>query len=1112
MSTSRVLRARLLPPRLPGVLLGRDELVGRVLAGLEGRLVVVTAGAGHGKSTVLAQAVARCERPWVWLSLDDRASRAPDLVAHLGAAIAVRVPGFGAGLARELDPERLVRSLVREIASTVSDDLVLVLDDVHVLQGATAAGALDLLVHDLPPSLHLAVASRSRIPVSLARLGPAGVVEIGEADLALSLEEARELLVASGAELSPDAVVALHDLTRGWITGLLLAARSGAQVLHLGGDGPADGRLFEYLAEEVLQRQAPEVREFLVQTAVFERFTPELAAAVTGRADAAEILGEVVPGHLLEVGIDGEQGAWYRFRSMFLSLLRRRLAERDRAWQGALHRRAAEAWLGAGEPEEAARHFLAADEPAAVVGALEPVAERMIAGNRGTTLARWLHAIPPELWSDSPGLVLAQASALFARAEFPQALDALERAFEELVESGDHERAAVAFFRYLRALALAGGKHDRALAAAERHLPRIDARARALAPARVVVGQLYAEALRYEDAEGELRAAAELAPAGDVPVVTAFADATRALAIQHAQGLSEAALTALERAIAQLERFRDEDRLYFLPFARAYRAVVLNDVGRFEAALAEAERLREACESRGLGDLVVPVVAWLRFEALAGLGRWSELGAELATHAPLFARIGSVARGYRFHVATARLAAENRDAATVAARIDDVRSGIRAHGHPFDEAMALGDVALCAWEVGLADQGRELAAQAHAVSEHAGAPWPRAKAAIAGALAHGPGAEGDALLAEALDLTERHSLLGLWTRGGRRVASRLLARAIARGLGPDGMAARLAVAAGAEVLDEAAELLVGESPTARARLVEAASGAPGAESAVRRLSLVDEPSSRMPPGGGLGDTTPRAPLRLVTLGGFAVLRDGVRIPDSEFERQKARALLALLLCAQGPVHRDALVETLWPDLPPDRGLAALNSTLYSLRRVLEPGLSRGTASSVIVSDGGTYRIVLTGGDEWDARRFLDLAARAVSAVPADLDKLLAAESLHVGQFLPEWAYEEWPAILRTEIQEAFAQVLARLAEGLAASGQPGAAISRYRRLLALEPEREGWHRALMRVYAQAGERALALRQYQACRAILRQRLGVEPSRETRALYADLLRDEDAPGG
>jgi DNA-binding SARP family transcriptional activator len=86
-------------------------------------------------------------------------------------------------------------------------------------------------------------------------------------------------------------------------------------------------------------------------------------------------------------------------------------------------------------------------------------------------------------------------------------------------------------------------------------------------------------------------------------------------------------------------------------------------------------------------------------------------------------------------------------------------------------------------------------------------------------------------------------------------------------------------------------------------------------------------------------------------------------------------------------------------------------------------------------------------------------------------------------------------------------VLQRLAERLAESGQPGAAIGRYRRLLALEPEREGWHRALMLVYAEAGERALALRQYHACRAVLRGRLGIEPCRETRELYSTLLRDE-----
>jgi DNA-binding SARP family transcriptional activator len=207
------------------------------------------------------------------------------------------------------------------------------------------------------------------------------------------------------------------------------------------------------------------------------------------------------------------------------------------------------------------------------------------------------------------------------------------------------------------------------------------------------------------------------------------------------------------------------------------------------------------------------------------------------------------------------------------------------------------------------------------------------------------------------------------------------------------------------------------------------------------------------------------------------------------------------------VHRDALVAWLWPRLAPERGVAALHSTLYVLRRALEPGLSRGASSSLVTSEGLAYRLALGERDEWDAGRFLTLAADAGDAV----DALLRAEAAYTGPFLPEWPDAEWAEPLRTEVEEAHRAVLERLAERLAEEGRPAAAIGRYRRLLALEPEREGWHRALMRVYAQAGERALALRQYHACRALLRQRLGIEPCRETRLLYSALLRDEDRAG-
>lgn len=1070
----------------------------RVADGLAGRLVVVTAGPGYGKSLLLAQAVAAVDRRVVWLSLDARIARAEDVLAHLTAGIAQRVPGFGAGLAAEGQATDRARALCREVVSTVADDLVIVLDDVQHLRDASAVDTLDILLHDLPLNVHLALTGRTRLPVAVDRLRSAGVVEIGEVDLALSREETAALL---GRDAEHEDVKALHGLAEGWLMGVLIASRSATPFVRVG-EGPAGRRLFDYLAEQVLDRQSDEVREFLVTTSALDRFTPALAAAVTGRDDAAEMLAAIVEDHLFAV-VDGAGGEWYRYHSIFRALVRRRFDERHPGWKAAVHHRAAIAWMAAGEPQEAARHYLAAGEPTAVVQALEPVAERMMSGAEGGSLTSWLAAVPPEMWADSPGLVLAQASALFARAQFPEALDAVERAVEWLVAAGEHERAAIAFFRYLRALGLAGGQQQRAIAAADRYLSRIDPTARALPAARLALAQAYAEAVRYDDAERELRGGIRAAAADDAPVISAYADAIRAFAIAHPQGRSEEALSALDRAVALLERWRDEDRLYFLPFTRARRAMILNDIGRFEDALAETERLCESCDSRGLTSFVAPVAAWLRCDAFAGMGRWSELGAELASHAPLFSRIGNVARGYAFHVATARLAAENHDAATVAARVDLARASLRAAGHPFDEAMALGDLALAAREVGLAQPAQELARQARDIASAAGAPWPRAKAALAGALAHGPGEAGDTLLAEALDLTEAHGLLGLWTRGGRRVASRPLARAIARGIGPEGMAARLAVAAGGEVLDRAAELLVEAAPAARARLVEAAAGMPSAEEALQRFGGLDEggPSDRAAPS--------RAPLRIATLGGFALWRDGVRVSDAEFPRQKARPLLAMLLCAGAPVHRDMLVEALWPDLPADRGVAALTTTVYSLRRVLEPGLSRGSTPSVLVTDGPTYRLALRAQDDWDARRFLDLSASVVAATPSDIDALLAAEALYAGPFLPEWRYEDWSAPLRAELEEAFAAVLSRLAEALSAAGQPGASISRYRRLLAMEPEREGWHRALMRVYADAGERALALRQYQECRALLRNRLGVEPSRETRAIYAELLHEDDA---
>jgi len=253
-------------------------------------------------------------------------------------------------------------------------------------------------------------------------------------------------------------------------------------------------------------------------------------------------------------------------------------------------------------------------------------------------------------------------------------------------------------------------------------------------------------------------------------------------------------------------------------------------------------------------------------------------------------------------------------------------------------------------------------------------------------------------------------------------------------------------------------------------------------------------------------------VRLVTMGSFAVWRDGVPLEGSAFCRQKVRMVLAALLCARGAVHRECLLEWIWPSLPRERGTAALHTTVYELRRALDGG-SRRAGRSLIAVEGETYRLVLGAGATWDAAEFLRLARRAEEAVnPWErLRRLAAAEAAYDGPLLPEWAYEEWARDARAEVEEARRGVLERVADALLDAGQTSAAVSRYRRLLALEPEREAWHRALMRAYWRAGEPALAIRQYHACRARLKGELGMEPTLATRELFSAVLRaDRRAP--
>ncbi|VAW36327.1 Transcriptional activator of maltose regulon, MalT, partial [hydrothermal vent metagenome] len=396
---------------------------------IQPKLSLITGPAGYGKTTLASQWIAQMSQPAAWLSLDASDNDEARFLAYLFSAIGtVREEVGEAALARLTSTyrynktEAILTALLNDLALGL-ETAVVVLDDYHLITAPAVHQAVTFILQNMPVQLHLIITSRSEPPLPLALLrAQNGLNWIGSRDLRFTPPEAAQFLQQTmGLQLNQSQIEQLDEQVEGWVTGLQLIALALQESISLPEAFSGSQRyLVDYLADQVLNRQPPEIQEFLLQTAVLSQFNASLCEQLTG-SPCQQLLEQIEAANLFLVPLDAQR-RWYRYHHLFADFLNGRLQQQKSPAQIAqLHRQAASWYHENGQSLTAVDHALAAADTELAVTLMEAVARDVLMFGEGITLRHWVESLPDDTLSQQPRLTLFYIWSLIRTGAFARA-------------------------------------------------------------------------------------------------------------------------------------------------------------------------------------------------------------------------------------------------------------------------------------------------------------------------------------------------------------------------------------------------------------------------------------------------------------------------------------------------------------------------------------------------------------------------------------------------------------------------------------------------------------------------------------------------------------------
>ncbi|MBN1955951.1 MAG: tetratricopeptide repeat protein [Anaerolineae bacterium] len=1070
---SWVVRTKLTPPFLHKRTLHRSRVTKRLLEALDYRLTTVQAGPGYGKTTALAT-LAEKGIPLIWYHLGPEDADPLVFLAHLvhGFLFALSdMPDSALALLgrwEEGSSERpwapVIDLLVNDLARRDDGPWLLILDDIHRLnEAAEPLRILDWFIGRAPPSLHVVLAGRypPRLPTLVTWRVRNELYEVGQQELAFTPQEICTLFQDRyNLPLTDDEAERLAADTEGWAIALQLVC----QGLHNGIVSnvpqalerlatPTED-LLSYLAQEVLEKQPADIRDFLQVTAVLREMTASICDCLRQADDSAYILDYLLENGLFVVNLGSGHA---RYHHLFHDLLQSQLSPQEAT---AAHRRAAVCFAGRDEQEEATHHLLAAGALEEAAENLEQLGQRMVQEGRLDTLAGWISAIPPEVLLNHPSLLVYLGDVARLRSRFDEALGWYQQAEERCRSQGD---------------------------------------VRGIGQALRGQGRVYLDTVNPSRAEDLLQEALRLADGQDDRETRA-----RLLELMAENLLNLGRPQETEALRAQAHDLREEGPGEAeLPVRILLRTGRLDQARRLLEQRAEVEQRQPVLRPRAHRETLLLLSLILAFQgdgeaayrrAVEGIERGQVL------NSPFIIAVGTMRQGHSYLLDGTAKSYENayrcyQEAIALSERMAVSRLKVEAYWglcqvHGFRGAIEMAEAA--AW------QGIEIA-------EQAGDEWITAliKVSMGAGLAlagqHPAAIEWltqAATTYRACGDTFGEAVARLWqalvwykTRNLPRLE-----------LAIDNLL-RLVREYEYDYLFRRRTLLGPPDPRVLVPLLLYARDhgirKNDAENLLAQLNL---PRVEFHPG---------YQLRVQTLGPFRIWRGSEETPPQEWRREKARQLFQLLLTYRHSLlDRDQIIERLWPELDPETARRDFKVALSTLFRVLEPERERGAPSAYVLRDGSLYGL-RPEADLWlDAEIFEKWAKQGDhlyrKAPSVALEPYRQAFNLFQGEFLQDCLYEEWASEERERLLTRYLRTADRLARILIEEEEWEEVIEICGAILARDDCWEQAYRMTMRAYAALGNRAQALRTYQRCEKRLHDELGIEPSAATAQLYKSIL--------